>query len=122
MNPSDPTKIIEYPHDLAYDSDVIATQAHTKASEAALGHKFDPVPFLAVQQKYDSDDAQEAQALSDADSQPTSLAQASSGQKTAVKSQSKAKAEAKATAQTKAEKMTSFVAMRKRMMSNWGTK
>jgi len=33
-----------------------------------------------------------------------------------------AKAEAQTKAQTKAEKMSSFVAMRKKMMSNWGTK
>jgi len=60
MNPSDPKKIIEYPQGLAYDSDVIDTQAHMKASESAQGHKFDPVPFLAVQQKYDSDETQDA--------------------------------------------------------------
>lgn len=62
MNPSDKEKIIQYPHDLAYDSDVISTQAHIKAGETELGHKFDPVPFLAVQQKYDSDETQDAQA------------------------------------------------------------
>lgn len=61
MNPSEKEKIIQYPHDLAYDSDVIATQAHIKEGESNLGHKFDPVPFLAVQQKYDSDETQEAQ-------------------------------------------------------------
>ena len=119
MNPSDKEKIIQYPHDLAYDSDVIATQAHIKGSESNLGHKFDPVPFLAVQQKYDSDETQEGQeSQAPADSEPQSMAQQSSSQKSAVKTQVKAKAKA----QTKAEKMSSFVAMRKKMMSNWGTK
>lgn len=59
---------------------------------------------------------------------PQSIVQAKSSQKssqkTAVKSESKVKAkvEAKTKAQTKAEKMNTFVAMRKKMMSNWGTK
>jgi hypothetical protein len=35
---------------------------------------------------------------------------------------SKGKVEAKAKVQTHAEKMNDFVGMRKRMMSNWGTK
>lgn len=66
----------------------------------------DPVPFLA-QGKADS-------------SKDQSIVQ----QKSAVKTQAKTavKAEAKTKAQTHAEKMASFTAMRKKMMSNWGTK
>lgn len=102
MNPSDkdPKSIIQYPKDLPYDSDVIATQAHMKASESNLGHKFDPVPFLAVQQKYDSDEVQVPAQTEPAETTPDATAdiQQSTSQKTAVKSQQKVKAEAKVTA------------------------
>ena len=59
---------------------------------------------------------------------PTAIAQEKSQHKSAVKSkakakvQAKAKTEAKTKAQTHAEKMSAFVSMRKKMMSNWGTK
>jgi len=55
---------------------------------------------------------------------PNAIVQEKSFSKSAVKSQNKSatKATAKTGVQTKAEKMNSFVSMRKRMMSNWGTK
>ena len=107
--------------------------------EGQEGHKLDPVPYLTVQTK--DQDIQDAQALADiaraqealnqmdfapqtSAPSPQNIVQEKSKQKTAVKSESKTKGkvEAKAKVQTKAEKMNNFVAMRKKMMSNWGTK
>lgn len=141
-NPSDEKDIVKYKTDLPYDSDIQDSQKHLKEMEGKESHKLDPIPYLTVQTK--DQDVQEAQALADlarasealnadmipqtAAPAPQSIVQAKStqksSQKTAVKSESKTKAkvEAKAKAQTKAEKMNTFVAMRKRMMSNWGTK
>ena len=42
--------------------------------------------------------------------------------KTSVKEQAGSKTKVVAKLQTKAEKMNNFVSMRKKMMSNWGTK
>ena len=66
MNPSDDKEIVEYPHDLPYDSDIVSTKAHLKDSEEKQGHKLDPIPFLAQQDFDDGKSAgQEAQALAE---------------------------------------------------------
>jgi hypothetical protein len=149
MNPSDDKDIVKYKTDNALDSDVIATQKHFKAEEKQQGHNFDPVKFLAQTKDQDMDYtyengeqmAQHEQmaneepqaALGDLASAPqltpvTAIAQEKAQHKSAVKSkakakvQAKAKTEAKTKAQTHAEKMNAFVSMRKKMMSNWGTK
>lgn len=139
MNPSDEKEIVKYKTDLPYDSDIQDSQKHLKQMESQESHKLDPVPYLTVQTK--DQDIQEAQALADIERAqealrlsdvapqasvpaPQSIVQEKSTHKTSVKSESKTKTkvEAKAKAQTKAEKMNTFVAMRKKMMSNWGTK
>lgn len=136
MNPSDPKDIVEYKTDNALDSDIVATQAHYKAQQTKQDHDFDPTKFLA---QTSEDNIEEAlpQALStfelapqtsipNSSMLPNSIAQEKSTTKTSVRQQAKsqAKVEAKlgAKSQTKAEKMNSFVSMRKKMMSNWGTK
>lgn len=145
MNPSDDKDIVKYKTDNALDSDVIATQKHFKAEEKQQGHSFDPVKFLAQTKDQDMDyenaeqmaqheqmaNEDPAAALGELASAPqsappTAIAQEKSHHKSAVKSkakvQAKAKTEAKTKAQTHAEKMNAFVSMRKKMMSNWGTK
>lgn len=128
-NPSDDKEIVKYQTDLPYDSDIADSQKHLKEMEKKEGHKLDPIPYLTVQTK--DQDGQEAMALPELASafsgskpQPQNIVQEKSTSKTAVKSGSKAstRVEAKAKVQTKAEKMSNFVAMRKKMMSNWGTK
>ena len=149
MNPADDKEIVKYKTDNALDSDVIATQKHFKAEEKQQGHSFDPVKFLAQTKDQDMDYGYEngeqmaqreqmaneepAAALGELapapqSTPPTAIAQEKSQHKSAVKSkakakvQAKAKTEAKTKAQTHAEKMSAFVSMRKKMMSNWGTK
>ena len=118
---------------------------HYKAQEAERGGKFDfdPEPFLqpfkseeqyrysAAQRDVANNDA--SQSLADLVPQRKPSQQAANAivqekSKTAVKSASKtsekvgAKSKAALKTQTKSEKMQSFQAMRKKMMSNWGTK
>ena len=122
MNPSDDEKIVKYQTDNALDSDIVSTQKHYKDGEKKENHNFDPVKFL-VQQKEDNVDEYHSLAeFAPQLSRPNAIVQEKSYAKNSVKSHNKMKAEAKTQAQTKSEKMGSFVAMRKKMMSNWGTK
>ena len=130
---------MKYKTDLPYDADIASTQAHYRAQEAERGAKFDfdPEPFqqpfrYSVAQR-DAANYDASQSLADLLPQQEPPQQAANAivqekSKTAVKSASRTseKVEAKSRAtmktQTKAEKMQSFQAMRKKMMSNWGTK
>jgi len=137
--------IVKYKTDLPYDADVTSTQAHYKAQEADRGGQFnfDPEPFqqpFKSEEQYRYSAAQRDVANNDASqsladllpqrepSQQATNAIVQEKSKTAVKSASRTseKVEAKSRTamktQTKAEKMQSFQAMRKKMMSNWGTK
>lgn len=126
MNPSDEKDIVKYKTDLPYDGDIIDTKAHLKESESTQGHKLDPIPFLAQTKEQDVPVAQQQdyQSLNEypQTSRPSQFSQGKHHAKTAVKGKSGHKAEAKTKLKTHAEKMQDFVSMRKRMMSNWGTK
>lgn len=129
MNPSDEKDIVKYNTENPLDPDIISTQSHFKQQEQKQEHQFDPTKFLAQQQS--GEEVQEETSSGRvAAPKPvpavTSVAQQKSSTKNSVKQQGKsaAKTEAKVAskAQTKAEKMNAFVQMRKKMMSNWGTK